>query len=154
MYIYYLLCIIYLFNLIECKRNQYEDGFLDVTLPPFLIDNTGKTDVTIELQNVIRYANKNFYVVYLPLGIYLISDTLMLLESETWDPQPQPPDYNFDYSCRFQPNVMVGQRPVHKKNISVIMENGKIHYEEIYQRPIIRLKNSSYGFNNINIGLL
>ena len=54
-------------------------GFLDVTKEPFNIDNTGKTDVTIELQKAITYARLNFMVVYLRLGTYLISDTLVLL---------------------------------------------------------------------------
>ena len=46
-------------------------GFLDVTKAPFDIDNTGKTDVTKELQKAITYARLNYFVVYLPLGTYL-----------------------------------------------------------------------------------
>ena len=39
-------------------------GFLDVTKGPYNIDNTGKTDVTKELQGAITYGRLNFLVVY------------------------------------------------------------------------------------------
>ena len=39
-------------------------GFLDVTKAPFDIDNTGKTDVTKELQKAIQIANTSVNVEY------------------------------------------------------------------------------------------
>ena len=50
-------------------------GFLDVTKPPYNVDNTGNSDVTDMLQSAIDFARLNYFVVYLPLGTYLVSDT-------------------------------------------------------------------------------
>ena len=46
-------------------------GLLDVTLPPFSVDNSGKADVTTALQAAISHAHSSFLAVYLPHGEYL-----------------------------------------------------------------------------------
>ncbi|SKA87655.1 Pectate lyase superfamily protein [Paucidesulfovibrio gracilis DSM 16080] len=51
-------------------------GYLDVTLPPFLADPTGKTDTTKALQRAIDHARDHQLVCFFPSGIYRISDTL------------------------------------------------------------------------------
>ena len=130
-------------------------GFLDVTKAPFDIDNTGKTDVTKELQKAITYARLNYFVVYLPLGTYLISDTLVLLELEAWNPR-LPPDaraWNNTHPCRFQPNVLVGEKAsssVAKRRIYYGKENKK-EFEDVPVRPIIYLADNSPGFDNTTI---
>ena len=92
-----------------------EYGFLDVTLPPFEVDNTGAVDVTLKLQKAIVYARQNYLVVYFPHGTYLVSDTLVALEVEKWNPalppfpSPSPRASNNTHPCRFQPNVLVGE---------------------------------------------
>ena len=56
--------------------NNLRRGLLDVTLPPFSVDKTGNIDATTRLQHAIDYAYRNYLVVYLPIGRYLVSDTL------------------------------------------------------------------------------
>eukprot|EP00943_MAST-04B_sp_MAST-4B-sp1_P001700 g1700.t1 len=129
-------------------------GFLDVTKGPYNIDNTGKTDVTKELQEAITYARLNFLVVYLPLGTYLISDTLVLLELEGWNPRA-PPDaraWNNTHPCRFQPNVMVGEKaPPTLEKRRIYYGEGNKEFEDVPLRPIIRLADNSPGFDNITM---
>lgn len=55
---------------------------VDVTQPPWNVDNSGTTDVTAVLQKIIdTYKHdtqkKNAYIIYLPDGIYPVSKTLM-----------------------------------------------------------------------------
>ncbi len=51
-----------------------EENILDVTKPPYNADNTGKTDVTTQIQQAIDDAgNAGGGVVYLPAGEYAIS---------------------------------------------------------------------------------
>jgi hypothetical protein len=52
-------------------------GIVDVTLPPYSADNTGKTDVTAILQKAC--ADNNVYTtIYLPNGTYLVSNTIAI----------------------------------------------------------------------------
>ena len=83
-------------------------GLLDVTLPPFSVDNSGKTDVTTALQAAIRHAHSSFLAVYLPHGEYLVSETLSAWENDTLPGYPR--NVNNTWPCRFQPNVMLGAR--------------------------------------------
>ena len=64
---------------------QGADGLLDVTQPPFRADNSGATDTTAALQRAIWYARAHYLVVYLPAGRYLVSDTLLGLQTERLD---------------------------------------------------------------------
>lgn len=48
-------------------------NIIDVTKPPYKVDNTGKKDVTHILQEAIDAAGKKGGVVYLPAGTYKIS---------------------------------------------------------------------------------
>ena len=120
-------------------------GFLDVTQPPYNVDNTGKSDVTDTLQSAIEFARLHYLVVYLPLGTYLVSDTLTLLELEQWNPRvppfpaPSPRASNNTHPCRFQPNVMVGERAQWSNN------NGRP------TRPVIRLIDNAPGFDDPNL---
>ena len=56
--------------------NNLRRGVLDVTLPPFSADSSGTLDATVQLQHAIDYAYRHYLVVYLPIGRYLVSDTL------------------------------------------------------------------------------
>eukprot|EP01050_Picozoa_sp_SAG11_P021729 SAG11_NODE_3931_length_2143_cov_2.298924_1_plen_246_part_10 len=85
--------------------NSHIRGLLNVTAPPLSIDSSGTTDVSAELQAAITLAHRLSLVVYLPLGIYLVSDTLT-----AYDPDPFSVVSNNTWACRFSPNVMVGQR--------------------------------------------
>ena len=104
---------------------------LNVTAPPANIDNTGKTDVTWLLQYAITLAHANGLVVYLPLGTYLVSDTLT-----AYDPNPggYPAGENNTFPCRFSPNVMIGER-------APAAAAGRP-----LQRPVIRLADNAKGF--------
>ena len=128
-----------------------DHGFLDVTKPPFNADNTGKVDVTKTLQKAITYARLNFLVVYLPLGTYLVSDTLTLLELEAWNPR-LPPDaraWNNTHPCRFQPNVMIGESPTKEKKRIYYGQNNH-DFEDVPIRPVIYLADNSPSFNNMS----
>jgi Malectin domain/Pectate lyase superfamily protein/F5/8 type C domain/Abnormal spindle-like microcephaly-assoc'd, ASPM-SPD-2-Hydin/Fibronectin type III domain len=49
---------------------------INVTQPPYSVNNTGTTDVTSALQNAINAAESSGQVVYLPTGTYTISQPL------------------------------------------------------------------------------
>ena len=79
-------------------------GILNVTAPPFSLDNTGKIDVTVKLQAAVTAAHEQFLALYLPQGVYLVSDTIT-----AYDPNPWTTISNNTFPCRFQPNVMIGE---------------------------------------------
>ena len=65
--------------------NSHIHGLLNATAPPLGIDSSGKSDVTAELQAAIVLAHKLGLALFLPLGTYLVSDTLT-----AYDPQESP----------------------------------------------------------------
>ena len=74
-------------------------GFLDVTVPPYYADNSGRSDCTAALQKAVDDARAQFQAVYLPHGTYLISDTITLLQVDAWDPGESNP-MNNTWPCR------------------------------------------------------
>ena len=74
-------------------------GFLDVTAPPYLADNSGRIDCTAALQRAVDDARAQFLAVYLPHGTYTISDTITLLQVDAWDPGQSNP-MNNTWPCR------------------------------------------------------
>ena len=74
-------------------------GFLDVTAPPYLADNSGRIDCTAALQRAVDDARAQFLAVYLPHGTYTISDTITLLQVDAWD-QGQSNPMNNTWPCR------------------------------------------------------
>jgi hypothetical protein len=94
---------------IGTSGNSQIRGLLNLTAPPFNIDNTGKTDVTAQLQAAITLAHNSFLAVYFPLGDYLVSDTLTAFDPELGGYASM---QNNTWPCRFSPNVMIGQRSV------------------------------------------
>ena len=83
-----------------------EDGILDITKPPFSVDNSGRKDVTVELQAAVDYAWNHTLVTYFPSGSYLISDTIKCFETFYWHTED-----NNTWPSRFTPHVLVGQHP-------------------------------------------
>ena len=55
-------------------------GIIDVSAPPFSLDTTGTSDVTNGLQDAIDFCYTYSLLCYLPVGDYLVSDTLLLLQ--------------------------------------------------------------------------
>ena len=51
-------------------------GIVNVTAPPFSVDPSGTTDVTLSLQRAIDAAKAANLALFLPAGRYLVSDTL------------------------------------------------------------------------------
>ena len=51
-------------------------GIVNVTAPPFSVDPSGTTDVTLTLQRAIDAAKAANLALFLPAGRYLVSDTL------------------------------------------------------------------------------
>lgn len=52
-------------------------GFLDVTGPPFFADPSGKRDSTLAIQHAVDFARWHYLAVWLPVGEYHISDTII-----------------------------------------------------------------------------
>jgi len=64
----------------HAKSGLYDaSGFIDITLPPYEADKTGKTDVTAVLQKACSDNNK-WTTIYLPNGTYLVSNTIRISE--------------------------------------------------------------------------
>jgi len=100
-------------------------GILNVTAPPFSIDNTGVTDVTVQLQAAIAAAYGAQLALFLPPGRYLVSDTLHVEQNNYGSSLP----VNIRPS-RFRPNVIIGSTSA------------------LPQRPTFVLQANSRGFNN------
>lgn len=102
-----------------------DQGYLDVTAAPFLVDNSGQTDVTETLQSAIDYARDYRLVAYLPAGDYLVSDTLEMrqLVVKAANGSLSVPDGRYV-------NALEGSR------------------SQVGRRSRIILKNSSPGFQN------
>ncbi len=64
-------------------------GFLDVTLPPYNADPSGKIDSTASIQQAINDARDAQLVCLLPPGRYLVSDTIQgVIGVVNWDDWP------------------------------------------------------------------
>jgi len=82
-------------------------GILDVTKPPYSVDNTGVRDVTAPLQQAIIDARDAQLVCYLPAGRYKVSDTLEgiigVIEWDDWPyagySDPWVAEASFHYPC-------------------------------------------------------
>jgi len=59
-----------------------DDGVLDVTRPPFNADPSGNTDSTLALQAAIEFAMSNYMTVWLPVGVYKVTQGLVALQRE------------------------------------------------------------------------
>jgi hypothetical protein len=71
------------------EKNLASLGILDVTIPPYSADNTGRKDVTHILQKAIVDARDAQLLCYLPAGKYLVSDTLEgIIGVVQWDNWP------------------------------------------------------------------
>eukprot|EP00729_Bicosta_minor_P007761 gene7761-8976_t len=110
-------------------------GLLDVTQPPYSADNTGKHDVTSILQQAITDGYSKQLAVYFPVGKYLVSDTLTVLQSG-WGAEQSDGGVNI-VPCRFHSNTLIGSTEGLKLDGSG-------------QRPTIVLAPTSPGFNNEN----
>lgn len=61
-------------------------GILDVTLPPFSVDNTGAADVTEALNAATTFAMRHHLISFLPNGTYTLTDTLNLTQHSSYQP--------------------------------------------------------------------
>ena len=52
-------------------------GFVDVTGPPFFADPSGTRDSTAALQRAVDFARWHYLAVWIPVGNYRISDTIV-----------------------------------------------------------------------------
>jgi hypothetical protein len=107
------------------------DGIIDVTLPPYLADSTGKKDATSAIQQALKDARDARMITYLPAGRYLVSRTITGIQGTVeWDEwhyegfaDPWIRNASFEY-----PNVITGPSA------------GK--------RAVIVLSDSTPGFND------
>ncbi len=97
-------------------EEQYPDGLVDVTRPPFNADPSGKKDSTSALQQAIDFARNNQLVTYFPSGNYLVSDTLKCFQGYY-------PKFGGGVKPgRMYPNVLLGPSSGDKPTI-VLAEN-------------------------------
>ena len=109
-----------------------DDGILDVTEPPFRVDNSGGSDTTAALQAAIDFAHNETLVAYFPAGDYLISDTIRCFETFYWHTED-----NNTWPSRFTPHVLVGQHTA-----------GGRAAGRLPRRPRIVLGEASAGFGD------
>lgn len=101
------------------------DGILDVTLPPYCADPTGRTDSTLAIQRALNDGRDARCVTYLPHGTYLVSDTL-----EGISP---------NYSGGGFPGL-----PLRRGEIGCVLQGSP----DPLQRPVIRLVANAAGFGD------
>jgi hypothetical protein len=56
------------------------DGVLDVTKPPFSVDNTGVHDCTEAIQSAIEFSRYNYLSLWLPAGRYKVTKSLQFIQ--------------------------------------------------------------------------
>lgn len=105
--------------------SRYALGYLVVTYYGTNL-NDGVTDATAAIQQAIDDAKANYLAVFFPAGTYIISDTLRCYNYQLW--KGSGPDPSPDYRAP----ALVGSKA------------GGV-------RPMIKLKNSSTGFNNTGL---
>ena len=120
-----LLGLLELGKLAAALRFGVDEGILDITKPPFSVDNSGRSDVTAALQAAVDFAHNRTLVAYFPAGDYLVSDTIKCYETFSWHTED-----NNTWPSRFTPHVLVGQHAA----------GGR--------RPRIVLREASAGFAN------
>lgn len=130
-----LLCLVSFWRAAAAPEDLLGSGFLDVTAPPFNVDNTGLSDCTQQLQKAVDFARASFLVSFLPHGTYVVSDSIVLPDPEPWVPG-ESRQMNNTHPCRFQPNVVVGARARWAQG------------SEEPLRPIIRLADNAPGFDD------
>lgn len=125
--------------------DQYSDrklasyGVLDVTIPPYSADNTGRTDVTRILQQAIIDARDAQMLCYLPAGKYLVSDTLEgIIGVVNWDDWPYDgyadpwvAEASFYYPC-----VLMGSRGT-DRTVVVLADNAPGFGDPARPKPVI-----------------
>lgn len=78
-------------------------GIVDVTSAPFEADPTGKSDATTAIQNAIYFAREKRMVLFFPVGVYRVSDTLKCPHGD-YDP------VHGKFRGRNLPCVLIGSR--------------------------------------------
>lgn len=116
----------------SCLGNQSlaQTGYVDVTAAPFLADPTGATDSTAALQAAVDFARDLQMVTYLPVGTYLISDTITCQQN-------YPPAGS---GAHLYPCVLIGEQRDKPSGPSVGEASGR--------RPVLLLAPNSYGFDD------
>lgn len=109
------------------SQHPWEDGFLDVTKPPYNAAGNGVTDDTTAIQNAVDDAYASNLVVYFPQGTYLVSNQIRLTQY----------DDNWYHASGFSSQRKFG-------NLLVGQTNGT-------SRPVIKLKDNSTVTDNILI---
>ena len=114
-------------------------GVIDVSAPPFHADASGRMDSTLKLQNAFDFCYTYSLTCFLPVGDYVVSDTIELIQSQS--------DNNGtnDVSARFWPFVIQGER----LSSQTILRNRK---ENKPTRATITLAPSAQGFTDASIG--
>lgn len=87
------------------------DGIIDVTLPPYNADSTGRKDASRAIQQALKDARDARMITYLPAGRYLVSETITGIQGTIeWDQWPYEgfADPWLRYASFEYPNVITG----------------------------------------------
>ena len=116
-------------------------GILNVTAPPFSVDNTGRRDVTAKLQVAIAAAYEAQVALFLPPGRYLVSYGLRAEQDNYGSSMP----FNVR-PARFRPNVIIGSAAALPQRPTIVLVPGSAGFDDP-QKPKDVLKITNTGLN-------
>lgn len=105
-----------------------DSGFIDITAAPFSADPSGQRDSTKAIQEAVIFGRHHKLAVYVPLGEYLVSDTIRCRGG--WSDE-RFADHRYLPFSEVWPCVLIGER-----------RDGR--------RPVVRLAPDSAGFADRN----
>ena len=125
-------------------------GVLNITAPPHSVDSSGTTDVTVALRAAIASALASDQVVFVPLGRYLISDTIEIAQSCDLFKGRSDGGINI-VPCRFRPNVVVGSAAALPERPTFVLAPNALGYSNISApKNVVKLTNSVQENVNMN----
>lgn len=121
-----------------------DDGVLDITRPPFSVDNSGGSDTTASIQAAIDFAHNRSLVAYFPVGTYLISDTIQCTSTFDWHTEE-----NNTWPSRFTPHVLIGQHSGVGPRPRLVLAGNSLGFEDAsVPKIVVHFATISYDPNN------
>lgn len=128
-------------------------GILNATLSCDGVDSSGANDSTAALQKCIERAYVANLALFLPVGRYLVSDTLTVAQADGGDitpfsPVPAPVN---EVPCRFRPNVLLGSTASLPARPTIVLKAGSPGYQNASApRNVVKVTNPAAENINMN----
>lgn len=148
------------------QQQLLEQGFIDVTAPPFAADPTGSKDSTEAIRNAVFFGRHHKLAVWFPLGEYLVSDTIDCRGG--WSDERTEQLLYLPF-CELWPCVLIGERKgSHRPTIKLAPHSpgfdkpGKPVLSFMsrrwvrrrpFERPVDGPLNGATGFNQLLYGI-